>query len=47
MLSCLCVIHSNLTCKLLKQPTTMCAHEIDDEISGHKSYTSIESNTNI
>lgn len=47
MFSCLCLIDSNLACKLLKQPTTMCAHKIDDEISEDKFYTSVEDNTNI
>jgi hypothetical protein len=47
MFSCLCLIHSNLACKLLKQPSTMFGHKIDNEISGDKSYTLVKSNTNI
>jgi hypothetical protein len=47
MSSCLCLMHSNLTPKLLKQPTTMCGDKIDNEISEDKSYTLVKSNTNI
>jgi hypothetical protein len=47
MFSYLCLMHSNLAYKLLKQPTTICDYKIDDEVSGDKSYTSIKNNTNI